>query len=748
MAVTAPPTSGREQQAHVDLLVGGMTCASCVGRVEKKLNRLDGVHAVVNLATASASVDYDPAGVDVDTLVRTVERTGYSAAPATELSGAAAADDESRLAADYRRRLLVAAPLSVLVMALTMLPWVPDTAAVRWLALALAAPVVLWAGWPFHRAAAVNARHGASTMDTLVSLGTLVAYGWSVVQAVTGGMHTYVEVAATVTTFLLLGRWGEARAKLRAGSALRALLELGAHEATLIEEDGSQRLVAVEVLRPGMRFLVRPGEQVATDGRILEGRSSVDESMLTGESVPVDRGPGDEVVGASVNTDGRLVVEVTRVGRDTAVARIADLVRHAQSTKAPVQRLADRVSSVFVPVVLGLAVLTFAVWSLAGDPAGGFTAAVAVLVIACPCALGLATPTALLVGTGRAAQLGIVIREAGVLESTRRVDTVVLDKTGTVTTGRMSVHEVVTLHAEAVRLAGALEASSEHPVGRAVAAYVDEVGPRPWQSSAPRVEDFANHAGSGVSGTVDGRPVWVGRAPSEVALPAHDADGATRSEGLPYALAQAVVRTREAGRTAVLVKVDGRPVAVFDIGDTVKATSTDAVRRLRDLGLHPVLLTGDHRATAHAVAREVGIDEVVAEVRPEDKAAAVLALQERGRTVAMVGDGVNDAAALVQADLGVAMGTGTAVAIEAGDVTLTHGDLRSAADAIELSRRTLRTIEQNLFWAFAYNVVGIPVAALGLLNPMIAGAAMAASSVCVVTNSLRLRTFEPSRLRE
>jgi Cu+-exporting ATPase len=737
--VVATATTAREDTAHVDLLVGGMTCASCVGRVERKLNRLDGVHATVNLATASASVDYRPGAVDVDLLVSTVERTGYTAAVASEDATAAADGEERRLADDYRRRLVVAAPLSLVVLVLTMAPGVPDTVLVRWVALVLATPVVLWAGWPFHRAAAVNARHAASTMDTLVSLGTLVAYGWSVVQAVTGGMHTYVEVAATVTTFLLLGRWAESRARQRAGSALRELLELGAKEATLLDDDGSERLVDVSLLRPGMRFLVRPGELVATDGLVLDGRSGVDESMLTGESVPVDKQPGDEVAGATLNTSGRLVVEVTRIGRDTAVARIAELVRHAQATKAPVQRLADRVSAVFVPVVLVLAALTFTVWTLLGDPAGGFVAAVAVLVIACPCALGLATPTALLVGTGRAAQLGVVIRDAGVLEQTRRIDTVVLDKTGTVTTGRMSVHEVVTHHAEAVRLAGALEAYSEHPVGRAVAEHVARTGPQPWQSDAPQVSDFANLEGLGVSGVVQGRRVAVGRAPSEVTLPTAGTPGT-----LPYALGQAVLTARAAGRTAVLVELDGRPAAVFDVGDTVKETSADAVRRLRGLGLHPVLLTGDHATTAREVAREVGIDEVVAEVMPADKAAAVSRLREEGRVVAMVGDGVNDAAALVAADLGVAMGTGAAAAIEAGDVTLTHGDLRAAADAIELSRRTLRTIKQNLFWAFAYNVVGIPVAALGLLDPMLAGAAMAASSVCVVGNSLRLRSFEPT----
>ncbi|MGA8993977.1 MAG: heavy metal translocating P-type ATPase [Nocardioidaceae bacterium] len=724
--------------AHIDLLVGGMTCASCVNRVERRLNRLDGVSASVNLATASASVDYDEERADVATLVATVERTGYTAAPAADpSSGAAAADAELALAADRRRRLLVAAPLSVAVLALTMLPGLPEAgtvgAALRWAALLLAAPVVFWAGWPFHRAAAAHARHGASTMDTLVSLGTLVAYGWSLVELLRGGRHTYVEVAATVTTFLLLGRWAESRAKHQAGSALRELLELGVSQATLLEDDGhagdAERLVDIEALRPGMRFLVRPGERVATDGVVLAGRSALDLSHLTGESVPVERTTGDEVVGAALNTSGRLVVEVTRVGADTVMARVADLVRRAQATKAPVQRLADRVSAVFVPVVLGVAALTFAVWALAGNPSDGFSAAVAVLVIACPCALGLATPTALLVGTGRAAQLGVVIRDAAVLESTRTVDTVVLDKTGTVTTGRMSVHEVVTHHAEAVRLATALEGASEHPIGRAIAEYGARVGPQPWQGAAARVEEFDSHAGLGVSGVVDGRRVRVGRAPEQGVL--------------PFALDQAVTAAREAGRTAVLVELNGRPVAVFDVGDSLKPGSVDAVRRLRALGLHPVLLTGDHEATAQAVAREVGIDDVVAGVLPDGKVRTVNDLQQQGHVVAMVGDGVNDAAALVAADLGVAMGAGAATAVEASDITLTHGDLGAAADAVELSRATLATIRQNLFWAFGYNVVGIPVAALGLLNPMIAGAAMAASSVCVVANSLRLRGFTP-----
>ncbi|HET6625882.1 MAG TPA: heavy metal translocating P-type ATPase [Nocardioidaceae bacterium] len=719
-------TTTRPTTAHVDLLVGGMTCASCVGRVEKKLNRIEGVHAQVNLATASASVDYDPAAADEDTLIATVQKTGYTASLAADHR---ADEDRDTAGADLKRRLLLSAPLTAIVLVLTMAPGVPDTAEVRWLALLLTAPVVAYGGWPFHRAAAVNARHGASTMDTLVSLGTLVAFAWSAYQAVVGGMHTYVEVAATVTTFLLLGRWAESRAKHRAGSALRELLELGAKQASVLDEDGTERLADVAVLRPGMRFTVRPGEQVATDGRVLEGASGVDESMLTGESLPVDKRPGDDVIGATLNTSGRLVVEVTRIGRDTALSRIAALVADAQAGKAPVQRLADRISSVFVPVVLAIAAFTLLAWASTDQPfSDGFTAAVAVLVIACPCALGLATPTAMLVGTGRAAQLGIVIRSAEVLESTRRIDTVVLDKTGTVTSGEMSVRDVAG-GAEAVRLAGALEGASEHPIGRAIAEYAAQrSGP------LPAVEDFVNHEGLGVSGTVEGHRVRVGRASD---VPGQEAAQGTITRG--------VAAAREAGHTAVVVEIDHEPVAVIAVGDTLKPTSAEAVRRLHALGLETYLLTGDHTGTATAVARQVGIDQIIAEVMPADKASTVGRLQEQGRTVAMVGDGVNDAAALVQADLGVAMGTGTSAAIEASDLTLMSGDLRAAGDAIELSRRTLRTIKQNLFWAFAYNVVGIPVAALGLLNPMFAGAAMAASSVCVVGNSLRLRRFAPSR---
>ncbi|MCW2759734.1 MAG: ctpA1 [Nocardioidaceae bacterium] len=705
------------EPTHVDLLVGGMTCASCVGRVEKKLNRLDGVRATVNLATASASVDFDPALTDESTLLATVEDTGYTAAVAAP----DASDDQDDDSRGLLRRLALAGPLTIAVVLLAMTPLGGDGTATRWAELLLGAPVVFGAGWTFHRAALVNARHGASTMDTLVSIGTLAAYAWSVVETVTGGMHLYVEVAATVTTFLLLGRWLEARATARAGSALRALLRLGARRATVLDDTG-EREVDAALLRPGDRVLVRAGEQVPADGTVLDGASAVDESMLTGESLPVDKVPGDDVAGATVSTSGRLVVEVTRVGRDTVLARIAAVVARAQTGKAPVQRLADRVSAVFVPVVLVIAALTLAGWLLTGGSAAdAFTAAVAVLVIACPCALGLATPTALLVGTGRAAQLGIVIRDANVLEASRRIDTVVLDKTGTLTTGAMTVHEVVTLDDDAVRLAGALESVSSHPLARAVTAYAGNEG---------AVSDAVDEPGSGVVGTVDGHHVSVRRAPEQ---------------GLPVDLARAVTDAHTASRTAVLVRVDDEPRAVLAIGDAAKPDSAEAVRRLHALGLRTVMLTGDHEAPARRIADATGIDTVVARVRPEDKLAAVERLRSEGRVVAMVVDGVNDAGALVGADLGVAMGTGSAVAVEAAGVTVVGGSLLGVVDAIELSRRTVRVIRQNLAWAFGYNVVGIPLAALGLLNPMIAGAAMALSSVCVVTNSLRLRRFAGSR---
>ncbi|MEU6240716.1 heavy metal translocating P-type ATPase [Streptomyces sp. NPDC047024] len=734
--------------SQVELLVGGMTCASCAARVEKKLNRMDGVSATVNYATEKAKVSYGP-GVKVADLIATVVKTGYTAEeppppepePAEDTGeGAEARDPES---AALRQRLLVSVVLAVPVVLLAMVPalqfdnW-------QWLSLTLAAPVVVWGGLPFHRAAWTNLRHGAATMDTLVSVGTLAAFGWSLWALFFGdagmaGMHDsfrftvsrtegasaiYLEVASGVVALILLGRYLEARSKRRAGAALRALMELGAKDVAVLRE-GREVRVPVSSLAVGDRFVVRPGEKIATDGTVTEGVSAVDASMLTGESVPVDVGPGDRVTGATVNAGGRLVVEATRVGADTQLARMARLVEDAQNGKAQVQRLADRISAVFVPVVILIALGTFGVWlGVTGDTAAAFTAAVAVLIIACPCALGLATPTALMVGTGRGAQLGILIKGPEVLESTRRVDTVLLDKTGTVTTGRMTLQEVYAApgedEKEVLRLAGALEHASEHPVARAIAAGAEErVG------TLPPVEHFENVPGRGVRGRVDGHEVSAGRFGDE----------------LSGELAAARAAAEEAGRTAVVVGWDGRARAVLAVADAVKETSAGAVRELRALGLTPVLLTGDNRTVAEAVAREVGIDEVIAEVLPEDKVEAVRRLRREGRTVAMVGDGVNDAAALAAADLGLAMGTGTDAAIEAGDLTLVRGDLRVAADAIRLSRKTLATIKGNLVWAFGYNVAALPLAAAGLLNPMIAGAAMAFSSVFVVTNSLRLRRF-------
>ncbi|MFD9907567.1 heavy metal translocating P-type ATPase [Streptomyces sp. NPDC059063] len=743
--------------SEVELAVGGMTCASCSARIEKKLNRIQGVTASVNLATEKAKVAYGD-GVEVADLVATVEKLGYTAReivpavpdPARDEADEAAAPSE---ADELLRRLLVCAALALPVIVLAMVPalqfeyW-------QWLSLTLAAPVVVWGGLPFHRASFVNARHGAATMDTLVSLGTLAAFGWSLwalflgtagepgmrhgfdltIERGGGASALYLEVAAGVVTFILLGRYLEARSKRRAGAALRALLELGAKDVSVLRA-GREVRIPVGQLAVGDRFVVRPGEKVATDGRVVEGASAVDASMLTGESVPVDVAVGDAVTGATVNAGGRLVVEATRVGADTQLARMARLVEDAQSGKAEVQRLADRVSAVFVPVVIALAVATLGFWLGNGvGPAAAFTAAVAVLIIACPCALGLATPTALLVGTGRGAQLGILIKGPEVLESTRRVDTVVLDKTGTVTTGRMTLQEVYaaagTGEKELLRLAGALEHASEHPVARAVAAGATErLGLA--VAALPAPEHFENVPGSGVRGTVDGHAVLAGRARLLA-----DA-GVT---GLD-ALADARARAEAAGRTVVLVAWDGAARGLLTVADTVKDTSAEAVRALRELGLTPVLLTGDHRAVAEAVAGDVGIETVYADVLPEDKAGVVRRLQDEGRVVAMVGDGVNDAAALATADLGLAMGTGTDAAIEAGDLTLVRGDLRAAADAIRLSRRTLATIKGNLFWAFGYNVAAVPLAAAGLLNPMLAGAAMAFSSVFVVTNSLRLRSF-------
>ncbi|MFE6945351.1 heavy metal translocating P-type ATPase [Streptomyces chartreusis] len=743
----ATPTSGPADRAAasvVELLIGGMTCASCAARVEKKLNRMDGVTATVNYATEKARVSY-PAGIEVADLVAVVEKTGYTAEEPAPPQPAPERDQapEDPEPAAYRGRLVVSALLTVPVIALSMIPalqfdnW-------QWLALTLASPVVVWGGLPFHRAAFTNARHGAATMDTLISMGTLAAFGWSLWALFLGdagmpGMHDtfeftasrvdgasqiYLEVASGVVTFILLGRYLEARSKRRAGAALRALMELGAKDVAVLR-DGREVRVPVEGLAVGDRFVVRPGEKIATDGTVVEGASAVDAALLTGESVPVDVTVGDAVTGATVNAGGRLVVEATRVGADTRLARMARLVEDAQNGKAEVQRLADRISAVFVPAVIVLAVATFGAWlGLTDDAVAAFTAAVAVLIIACPCALGLATPTALMVGTGRGAQLGILIKGPEVLESTRRVDTVVLDKTGTVTTGRMTLQKVYVADGadeeQVLRLAGAVEHASEHPVARAVAAGAEERAGR-----LPQVEEFRNVPGQGVRGRVEGRDVAVGRL----------------FDALPTELVRAREEAERDGRTAVVVGWDGAARGVIAVADAVKETSAEAVRELRALGLTPVLLTGDNRAVAEAVADAVGIDQVIAEVLPEEKVEAVRRLRREGRCVAMVGDGVNDAAALATADLGLAMGTGTDAAIEASDLTLVRGDLRVAADAIRLSRRTLATIRGNLVWAFGYNVAALPLAAAGLLNPMIAGAAMAFSSVFVVSNSLRLRTF-------
>lgn len=757
--MTEVATSGADARV-VELEIGGMTCASCAMRIEKKLNKLDGVTATVNYATEKARVAA-PAGVDAAELIAAVEAAGYRAevpappAPpvgaASETAGAAPTA-ESRADAELRSlrtRLIASIALSVPVILLAMIPAMQFTYW-QWASLALAAPVVTWAAWPFHRAALVNLRHGAATMDTLVSLGVTAAFAWSLyalflgtagepgmvhgfeltVAPSDGAANLYLEVAAGVTMFVLLGRYLEKRSKRAAGAALRALLELGAKEVAVLR-DGVETRIPVEHLAVGDEFLVRPGEKIATDGVVVEGRSAVDASLVTGESVPVEVEAGDAVIGATVNAGGRLVVRATRVGADTQLAQMARLVEDAQAGKAQVQRLADRVAGVFVPVVILIAVGTLGMWLGAGfPPAAAFTAAVAVLIIACPCALGLATPTALLVGTGRGAQLGVLIKGPEVLESTRCVDTIVLDKTGTVTSGRMSlagVHPADGVdEADLLRLAGALEHASEHPVAKAIA---DGASAR--VGDLPTPESFENRPGLGVHGIVDGHLVLVGR-------PALLAEWAIE----PDARVAASLTAAEAeGRTAVVVAWDGTVRGALTVADAVKPTSADAVARLRALGLEPILLTGDNETVARQVAAEVGIDRVIAEVLPADKAAVVARLQGEGRSVAMVGDGVNDAAALAQADLGIAMGTGSDVAIEAADLTLVRGDLLAAVDAIRLSRRTLGVIRGNLFWAFAYNVAAIPLAALGLLNPMLAGAAMAFSSVFVVGNSLRLRAF-------
>ncbi|MDP9325375.1 MAG: heavy metal translocating P-type ATPase [Candidatus Dormibacteraeota bacterium] len=739
-----------------------MTCASCAARVEKKLNKLDGVSATVNYATEKAKVSF-PDAISPETLVAAVQATGYTAelpAPAASTGDqrSQATDPRDTETVNLRQRLLICIALTLPVLVMAMVPPAQFTNW-QWLSLALASPVVVWGAWPFHTAAWANARHGAATMDTLISVGVLAAYAWSLYALFIGdagmpGMkmdftflpatgaaqdQIYLEVASAVTVFILAGRYLEARAKTRSGAALRALLEMGAKDVAVLR-DGAEVRIAVDLLAVGDTFVVRPGEKIATDGVVIDGTSAVDASLLTGESVPVEVAPGAAVVGATVNAGGRLLVRATQVGGDTQLAQMARLVEDAQNGKADVQRLADRVSAVFVPVVIGLSLATLVAWLVTGHSATtAFTAAVAVLIIACPCALGLATPTALMVGTGRGAQLGILIKGPQILESTRAVDTIVLDKTGTVTTGKMSLLDTFPASgldaAELVRLAGALEDASEHPIAKAVGqaartqASTEGVG-------LVAVDGFVNHDGLGVSGVVDGHSVVVGRR-SWLAE--------AWSQHPEPALIEAADAAEAQGRSPVWVGWDGSVRGVLVVADTVKDTSADAVAQLRRLGLSPVLLTGDNTRAARAVAAEVGIEQVIAQVLPAEKVDVVKRLQREGRVVAMVGDGVNDAAALAQADLGLAIGTGTDVAIEASDLTLVSGDLRAAADAIRLARKTLSTIKGNLFWAFAYNIAAIPLAVAGLLSPIIAAAAMAASSLFVMANSLRLRRFRGAR---
>ncbi|KPN48845.1 carbonate dehydratase [Mycobacterium intracellulare subsp. chimaera] len=736
-----------------------MTCASCAARIEKKLNKIDGVTATVNYATEKASVDYI-GEVSPDQLVDTVTQAGYTANLAQPKPASSdptrtdQADDDQT--SSLRQRLLISLVLTAPVIALAMIPPLQFTNW-QWLSLTLATPVVVWGAWPFHHAAWANLRHGTATMDTLISMGTIAAFGWSVyalfwgaagmagmrhafeftIVRTDGAANIYLEAASGITTFILAGRFFEARSKRRAGAALRTLLELGAKDVA-VRRGVVEQHIPIEQLAVGDEFVVRPGEKIATDGVVIEGASAVDASMLTGESVPVEVGPGDQVVGATVNIGGRLVVRANRIGSDTQLAQMAKLVEEAQTGKAKAQRLADKISAIFVPIVIALSLATLGLWlAIGGSVAVAFTAAVAVLIIACPCALGLATPTALMVGTGRGAQLGILIKGPEVLESTRRIDTIVLDKTGTVTTGTMTLLDVVVADGEqpdqVLRIAGALEESSEHPIAKAIAK-----GARKKVGDLPPVQGFANRQGLGVQGIVDGRAVMVGR---ERFL----AEGAQQ---LPEKLARCMRDAESDGKTAVAVGWDGKARGVLVVADAVKPTSADAVRQLRALGLTPIMLTGDNATAASAIGKQVGIDAVVAEVLPQGKVDTIKRLQAQGKVVAMVGDGVNDAAALAQADLGLAMGTGTDLAMEASDLTLVRGDLRAVPDAIRLSRKTLATIKGNLFWAFAYNIAALPLAAAGLLNPMLAGAAMAVSSAFVVSNSLRLRRFRLIAARE